>query len=44
MSKCDYNGCNNKASKQISTELDNSPYTLNVCIDCYDEYLEAINN
>lgn len=40
--KCDYHKCKGIATKQIETKLNKEPYILNVCDDCYEEYLETI--
>jgi len=38
---CDYYGCLGIATKQIKTKLGRKPFIINVCEDCYNEYLEA---
>lgn len=40
--KCDYYKCKGLAVKKIETKLDRELYVLNVCEECYDEYLESM--
>lgn len=39
---CDYYGCLGKATKQIKTKIGRKPLVLDVCEDCYEEYLEVM--
>ena len=45
--KCTYYGCKGKATKEIKTKInddsgDSYDYTLQVCEECYNEYLEIM--